>query len=161
LRLWTNLGVPALHFNFWYTCIDLSIQDESAEWKRFFREQIQLQEEYRKGLKVDKEDVEQAYQFMSWRDRLSLILTQKQVPQVSRALEITSGIDGQRYDLRQLNDSSITIEPWPFEDAKFVVNVEACMLSELKYESTEQLVSDLKEAPVALLEWIFAKEENL
>lgn len=136
-------------------------QDESAGWKHFFKEQAQLQEEYCKGLQIEKEDVEQAYQFMRWCDRLSLILTQKQVPQVSRALEITSGINGQRYDLRQLGDGSITVEPWPFEDDKFIVNVEASLLSELKYESTEQLVSDLKKAPVTLLEWTFAKEENL
>jgi len=134
-----------------------SKQDESSEWSRFFKEQTQLQEEYRKGLKIEKEDVERAYQFMRWCDRLSLILTQRQIPQVSRALEITSGIDGQRYDLRQLNDGSITVEPWPFEDAKFTVNVEACLLSKLKYESTDQLVADLKNAPVTLLEWTFVK----
>lgn len=135
-----------------------SKQDESVEWKRFFKEQTKLQEEYRKGLGIEKDDVERAYQFMRWCDRLSLILTQKQVPQVSRALEITSGIDGQRYDLRQIDDGFITVEPWPFEDDKFIVNVEASLLSELKYKSTEQLVSDLKKAPVTTLEWIFAKE---
>ncbi len=137
-----------------------SKQDESAEWKRFFKEQTKLQEEYRKGLKIEKDDVERAYQFMRWCDRLSLILTQKQVPQVSRALEITSGIDGQRYDLRQTSDGSITVEPWPFEEDKFIVNVEASLLSELKYASTEQLVAALQEAPVILLEWTFAKEDN-
>lgn len=138
-----------------------SKQNESAEWKRFFKEQTQLQEEYRKELEVEQDDVERAYQFMGWCDRISLILTQKQVPQDSRALEITSGIDGQRYDLRQLSDGSITVEPWPFEDDKFTVNVEACLLSELKYESTKQLVSDLKKAPLIVLEWTFAKEDSL
>ncbi|MBW4515744.1 MAG: DUF3891 family protein [Timaviella obliquedivisa GSE-PSE-MK23-08B] len=138
-----------------------SKQDESTEWKRFFKGQAQLQEEYCQGLGIEHDEVERAYQFMRWCDRLSLILTQKQVPQVSRALEITSGIDGQRYDLRQLSDESITVEPWPFEDDKFIVNVEACLLSKLKYESTEELASDLKEAPVTLLEWTFAKEINL
>jgi Protein of unknown function (DUF3891) len=136
-------------------------QNESPEWSRFFKEQAELQENYRKELKIEKDDVERAYQFMRWCDRTSLILTQKQVPQVGRALEITSGIDGQRYDLRELNDGHITIEPWPFEEAKFTVNVEATMLSELKYESTEHLVSALKTSPVTLLEWTFAKEENL
>lgn len=138
-----------------------SKQDESAEWKRFFKGQTQLQEEYRKELEIEQDDVERAYQFMGWCDRLSLILTQKQVPQVSRALEITSGIDGQRYDLRQLSDGSITVEPWPFEDDKFMVNVEACLLPELKYESTEQLVFDLKKAPVTVLEWTFVKGDSL
>jgi Protein of unknown function (DUF3891) len=136
-------------------------QDESVEWSRFFKEQAQLQEEYGKALNVDKDEIERAYQFMRWCDRLSLILTQQQIPQVGRSLEITSGIDGQRYDVHEMSDGHLTVEPWPFEDQIFTVNVEASILSELKYESSEHLISALKEAPVKLLEWTFAKEEGL
>jgi Protein of unknown function (DUF3891) len=136
-------------------------QDESDEWRTFLKEQTELQQKYAKELGIEKDEVERAYQFMRWCDRTSLILTQKQIPQVGRALEITSGIDGQRYDIRELPDGHITVEPWPFEDDIFTVNVEASLLSELKYESSEQLVSALKEAPLTLLEWTFAKKEGL
>jgi Protein of unknown function (DUF3891) len=136
-------------------------QGASPEWDEFFKDQMKLQEKYRKELGIEKDDTERAYQFMRWCDRLSLILTQKEIPQVGRALEITSGIDGQRYDVRQLADEHITVEPWPFEDDKFTVNVEACYLSELKYESTEQLTEALQKAPIKILDWTFAKQENL
>jgi len=129
----------------------------SPEWDEFLNEQIQNQEQWRKALGISKDDSERGYQFMRWCDRLSLILAQKQIPAAGRALEITSGIDNQRYDIRQLTDGCLAVEPWPFQDDKFTVNVEACELSELKYENSEALVTALKEAPIKVLEWTFRK----
>jgi hypothetical protein len=131
---------------------------KSKEWNDFLDEQLQLQEQYRKALGIDKEDAERAYQFMRWCDRLSLILAQQKIPEAERALEITSGIDGQRYDVRQMKDGKLTVEPWPFEEKEFSVNVEACQLSELKYESNDALIEALQEAPVRVLEWTFVKQ---
>jgi hypothetical protein len=95
---------------------------------------------------------------MQWCDRLSLILTQRQVPEDGRALEITHGIDGQRYDLRCLENGHLTVEPWPFEDDKFTVNVESAKLSQLKYDSDDELTAALKQAPLSCLEWTFSKQ---
>jgi Protein of unknown function (DUF3891) len=132
--------------------------DASPEWKAFLHEQVQSQERWRRELKVEKDEAERSYEFMRWCDRLSLILGQKQIPDAGRALEITSGIDGQRYDVRQLSDGNLTIEPWPFQEDQFTVNVEACCLTELKYKSNEALVKALKQAPIKVIEWTFAKQ---
>lgn len=131
--------------------------DTSEEWHQFLQEQVEHQEQWRKELGISKDQAERAYQFMRWCDRLSLILAQKQIPDAGRALEITSGIDNQRYDVRQLEDGKLTVEPWPFEDDQFTVNVEACCLSQLKYETNDELVAALQEAPVKVLEWTFVK----
>jgi hypothetical protein len=96
---------------------------------------------------------------MQWCDRFSLILVQRQVPEDGRALEITHGIDNQRYDLRCLENGNLTVEPWSFEDDEFTVNVEACYLSELKYESDDALIDALKQAPIKVLEWTFTKHK--
>jgi hypothetical protein len=133
---------------------------KSAKWDRFLESQVKLQEQYQKELKITPKEVERAYQFMRWCDRLSLILAQKEVPMAGRALEITSGIEGQRYDIRQLNEEHLTVEPWPFESDKFTVNVEACHLSELKYNSTDDLIKALQNAPIHILEWTFAKDHG-
>ncbi|MDX2212424.1 MAG: DUF3891 family protein [Oculatellaceae cyanobacterium bins.114] len=130
----------------------------TPEWDQFLNEQIQYQEEWRKGLGIEKDEAERAYQFMRWCDRLSLILSQNQLPDAQRALEITSGIDGQRYDVRQLEDEKVTVEPWPFEEEQFTVNVEACHLSDLKFESNEALTKALQEAPIQVVEWTFVKQ---
>lgn len=129
----------------------------SPDWDRFLDHQMQLQEQYRQDLGLEADEVERAYQFMRWCDRLSLILAQGQIPAVGRAVEITSGIDQQRYDVRELEDGKLTIEPWPFQDDEFTVNVEACYLSELKYSSNDDLQADLQCAPIKVLEWTFSK----
>lgn len=133
----------------------------SPEWDDFLQEQAQNQERWRQELGIDKDEAERAYQFMLWCDRLSLILAQKQIPDDHRALEITSGIDGQRYDVRQLPDEKLTVEPWTFELEQFTVNVEAVVLSELVYSSNEGLITALKQAPVKVLEWTFVDSANL
>ena len=129
----------------------------TPEWDAFLNEQVQNQEKWRQELGISKDDAERAYQFMRWCDRLSLILAQKKVPDAGRRLEITSGIDDQRYDIRQLENGRLTVEPWCFEDDEFTVNVEAICLSELKYENNEALVKALQESPVKVLEWTFEK----
>ena len=130
----------------------------SKEWDDFLNEQVQNQETWSKELGVEKDEVERAYQFMLWCDRLSLILTQKQIPDDQRSLEITSGIDDQRYNIHQLSNGHLTVEPWPFEE-EFTVNVEACCLSELKFKDNEALVKALQSAPIKVLPWTFSEKE--
>lgn len=129
----------------------------SSEWDAFLNEQIENQERWRKALGIEKDETERAYQFMRWCDRLSLILAQQKVPEAGRSLEITSGIDGVRYDIRQLEDGKLTVEPWCFGEDEFTVNVEASLLDQLKFDSNEELIAALKTAPVKILEWTFSK----
>lgn len=135
-----------------------SLWGESEEWDDFLDEQIKLQEDYRQALGIDKDAADRAYQFMRWCDRLSLILVQQQIPDAGRSVEITSGIDGQRYDMRELPNGKLTVEPWPFEEDEFTVNVEACHLSQLKFDSNEALTEALQTAPIQILEWTFLKQ---
>jgi hypothetical protein len=134
-------------------------RDISKDWSNFLDEQIECQAQWRKELGITKDEAERAYQFMQWCDRLSLILTQRQVPEDGRSLEITHGIDDCRYDLRCLQNGNLTVEPWPFQDDKFTVNVESAHLTQLKYDSDEDLVAALKQAPISILEWTFAKHK--
>lgn len=131
---------------------------DSQEWDNFLTEQAQKQEEWRQALGITKENGDRSYEFMQWCDRLSLILAQKQIPEEGRALEITSGIDNQRYDLRQLENGYLVVEPWPFENDKFTVNIETCHLSDLQFSNNEALVKALHEAPIEVLEWTFCNQ---
>jgi hypothetical protein len=133
-------------------------RDQSERWRDFLDQQVQDQAQWREELDVTIEEAERCYQFMQWCDRLSLILVQKQIPEDGRALEITHGIDQQRYDLRQLENGHLNVEPWPFETDQFTVNVDSAHLSQLQYESDEALTAALKQAPVQSLEWTFVKQ---
>ena len=127
------------------------------ELDKFLDEQRQNQQRWREELGVEKAKVDAAYAFMQWCDRLSLILCQHELPADERFLEISLGPDKQRYDIMQYRNGLITVQPWPFEDDRFTVNVEACDLSNVKFDSNSELTQALQQAPIRLLEWTFAK----
>jgi Protein of unknown function (DUF3891) len=133
-------------------------RERSTDWQQFLDNQVQMQAQLQEELGVTPAEAERCYQFMQWCDRLSLILTQRQIPEDGRALEITHGIDQQRYDLRQLENGNLSVEPWPFELDEFTVNVDSAHLSQLQYASDDALTAALKQAPVKSLEWTFVKQ---
>jgi thioester reductase-like protein len=137
--------------------LNQSWRGTSKDWDRFLDDQIEKQQQWRKALEISKDEADRAYEFMQWCDRLSLILCQQGLPVDERALEITSRLDNQRYDVRQTKEGQVNVEPWPFEKDAFTVNVEACDLSELKFEDNAALKAALRDAPIKVLQWQFAK----
>ena len=130
---------------------------ESTQLDDFLDEQLEHQKQWRQELKVTKEEADQAYAFFQWCDRLSLILCQHQLPDDERALEIATGPDGQRYDVVQYSDDSVSVKPWPFSETEFDVNVEACYLDQVKFDDSATLIEALQTAPIKTLEWKFLK----
>ena len=135
-----------------------AMQGESKELDQFLDEQKKRQETWHKELGISAQDVEDAYGFMQFCDRLSLIFCQGQLPEGNRALEICLGPGGVRYDVVQLEEGKVTVLPWPFEEKEFTVNVEACCLNQLKFESNEKLKTALKTAPRVIKMWTFVKQ---
>lgn len=132
----------------------------SAGADAFLDEQVKQQNQWRKELGISKDDTASAYDFMQWCDRLSLILCQQELPADERALEISKGPDGQRYDIKQFSNELITVIPWCFELDRFTVNVEATLLDQVKFDNNASLIQALKQAPRTLLEWTFVKSPN-
>jgi hypothetical protein len=130
---------------------------ESKELDKLLDEQLEHQKQWQKELNLTQEEVDSAYAFMQWCDRLSLILCQHEVPVDQRALEISKGPDGKRYDIVELSDGKITVKPWPFEDEQFTVNVEASYLTQVTFKDNAELTKALKAAKLDLLEWTFVK----
>jgi Protein of unknown function (DUF3891) len=130
---------------------------KSSKLDKLLDEQLKNQQRWRKELGIEKEEVDAAYAFMQWCDRLSLILCQQELPDDERFLEISKGPEGQRYDIMQRSDNLVVVKPWPFQDDKFTVNIEACDLSKVKFESNTELTQALQEAPIKVLEWTFVK----
>jgi hypothetical protein len=136
-------------------------KNKSSENQAFLKRQSENQKQYRKELKITKDDAERAYAFMQWCDRLSLILCQQELPKDERTLEISKDHDGQIYNVIQFNNDLVSVIPWCFEDDCFTVNVEASILNQLKFENNASLTETLKNAPRILLEWKFIKDEKL
>lgn len=150
---WVAL-LTSMHMSF----LNEGKRGESAELDSFLDEQVEMQKQWIKGLKITKKEAEKAYAFFQWCDRLSLILCQRKLPAGERALEISKGPDGKRYDIMQNSDGKVTVSPWPFQEEKFTVNVEACYLHQMKFDSNDELTKALQTAPIELLEWTFAKK---
>ncbi|WP_392535196.1 DUF3891 family protein [Nostoc sp. C117] len=130
---------------------------KSSELDKLLDEQLENQQLWRKELGIKKEEVDAAYAFMQWCDRLSLILCQQELPADERFLEISKGPDDRRYDIMQRSDRLVVVKLWPFQDEQFTVNVEACDLSQVKFESNAELTQALQKAPIKVLEWTFVK----
>ncbi len=141
------------------THLNASKRGTSAEADAFLDEQLENQTKWRKEVEASEDDAASAYAFMQWCDRLSLILCQHKLPMDERALEISKGPDGQRYDVIQHRSGLVTVTPWCFEDDRFTVNVETTSLSQVTFDDNESLVKTLKQSPRKLLEWTFVKED--
>ena len=141
--------------------LNKSAKGTSAKADAFLNQQLANQKTYCKELNVTKSEADQAYAFMQWCDRLSLILCQQELPADERALEISKGPDGKRYDIIQFENGFINVTPWCFEDDHFIVNVETITLKKIKFKKNASFVEALKKAPRTILEWKFTKDKKL
>lgn len=133
---------------------------ESPELDSFLDEQLQRQKQWREELGISKEEAAKTYAFFQLCDRLSLILCNHQLPIGERALEIGKDTEGQRYDVIQRKDQTIEVKPWPFQEEKFTVNVEATYLNQVIFENNEAFAQALQVAPIKTLEWTFANSSD-
>lgn len=130
-----------------------------AELGEFLDQQYRLQHQWRTELEVSKDAAESAYRFMRWCDRMSLILCQQQVPDAGRHLEVQIGPDGERYSVYQQANGTLGVTPWPFNQPQITVNVEACCLAQLQFDSNDALRTALKTAPRRVLTWTFEQPD--
>ncbi|MGG6237150.1 DUF3891 family protein [Nodosilinea sp. AN01ver1] len=133
--------------------------EEDPEMADFLNVQRQRQAEWQAELEISQAEAEKAYTFMRWCDRLSLILSQRQIPAAGRKLEITNGPSGEPYSIYQLDSGDLSVTPWPFSCEKFTVKVDACYLSQLQFSSNDELTEALKEAPRKSLAWTLKKSD--
>jgi Protein of unknown function (DUF3891) len=127
------------------------------ELDEFLDKQIELQTTWRKSLKLKKADAQKAYDKMQCCDRLSLILCQRQIPDGQRWLEIATGPSGDRHDILQRDDGTLSVKPWPFIQSEFTLRIDATYPTQMKFDSNQELVSVLQQAPIKSLEWTFVK----
>ena len=149
---WRSL-LTSMHLSFLYE----ELRGLNTSTDQFLDEQQQNQANWRKALKVTKKEAQKAYDLMQWCDRLSLILCRKELPEAERALEISAGPDGIRYDVIQLKNGTIQVTPWPFDPTQFTVTVEASTLSQLQFQSEDELANALRKAPVITKTWELTK----
>ncbi|WP_066835796.1 DUF3891 family protein [Rufibacter ruber] len=149
---WRSL-LTSMHLSFLYE----TLRGQKTEWDHFLEEQLASQKLWRQQLKVKKAEAQYAYDFMQWCDRLSLILCRNELPEMERALEISDGPDRQKYEVRQLSDATIVVQPWPFEQPSLALGVEVRYLQQLHFTSDQELAQAIWQAPVQQKSWVLKK----
>jgi hypothetical protein len=104
-------------------------QGELAEMDEFLEGLATQRKNWQKGLGAAEAEIAAAYALLWWSDVLSLILCQQYLPIDGRAIEIGQGPDGVGYTVRQREDGTVMVTPWPYSEKRFRVSVEAYYLN--------------------------------
>lgn len=116
-------------------------------------EQRRLRRRWRRWLDVSREAEDEGYALLLWADTLSLILCQHRLPSGGSKVEIGAGPEGERYELRQRADDSLSLSPWPYEMHRFHVEVEVHHLRQRTFPSDDTLTDALEKATVTRQRW--------
>lgn len=81
-------------------------------------------------------EVQEAYRLLEFCDAFSLLICQNKVQPESRAMEISTGPDGTKYEVI-CSGESLTVKPWPFEVKQFLVSYELRRLNKLKFKNDQ------------------------
>jgi hypothetical protein len=126
---------------------------ELAEMDEFLDEQAAQRKIWQAELGATEEEIAAAYALLWWSDVLSLILCQKHLPLDGRAIEIGQGPDGVSYTVRQREDGALMVTPWPYQEKRFMVSVEAYCLNQVTFADDDALEAALQTAPVKVYTW--------
>ena len=130
-----------------------SRRGELADLDAFLDEQAAQQAAWIEALGTSEAEVERAYAMVRWTDWLSLILCWRRLPADGSALSVGEGPDGVQYEARQREDGAVAVAPWPFDEPRFRVTVEARRLARPTFESDAALREALAAAPVVERSW--------
>jgi hypothetical protein len=143
----------SMHMSFLYE----NMRGKNKELDEFLDQQRQHQEKWRKELKVSLQELKSTYALMQWCDRFSLILCRNELPDGERFLEVSPGPDGTLYQVKQQADKTVLVHPWPFEEEKFELSIEASYLSQLSFTNDHELLNALKDSSIKEKTWVLCK----
>ncbi|MFC6996999.1 DUF3891 family protein [Rufibacter roseus] len=145
--------LTSMHLSFLYE----ELRGQKQLWDEFLDQQLADQKKWRQQMRISKEQAQYAYDFMQWCDRLSLILCRNELPEMERALEISHGPDKIRYEVKQLQNGTVAVHPWPFAQNSFTLEVEARYLTQLQFTNDHELAQAMWQAPVFRKAWNIEK----
>ncbi len=126
---------------------------ENKEANTFLSEQKRLQQSWAKELGMEKEEYLRLYDLLEWCDACSLLICQEKQQPEKRKMEISVGPDKKMYHLVQVDDTTLTVEPWPFEAKTFTVSFEWRLVKQLQFSSSAQFREAFGQAPVNETTW--------
>ena len=126
---------------------------KNKEAHAFFAEQKRLQEGWAKELGMEKEEYVRLYDLLEWCDACSLLICQEKQQPEKRKMEISVGPDKKMYHLVQVDEATLTVEPWPFEAKTFTVSFEWRLIKQLQFSSSAQFREAFQQAAINETKW--------
>jgi len=145
--------LTSMHMEFLYG------QDESksAVAKSFLEEQRSLQETWRHDLKLTKKEALRMYNLVEWCDALSLLICKGDMQPEERSMEISTGPDNRIYQLLQLNEKELSVDPWPFEDESFEIRFDSRLIKQIAFKDSAEFRKAFLEAEITEKVWTIKK----
>lgn len=122
------------------------IGDKSID--EIITEQKAHRKHIRKQLNLTIDEARRDYNLLEWCDALSLLLCQRDYQPESRTVEISSGPDNNKYELKQLSEGELTVNPWPFAEDNIKLFYETRLLKKLSFKDDDEFKANLSEADV-------------
>jgi hypothetical protein len=135
-------------------------EQENNEARAFLEQQRKLQANWRKELCIDEAESKRIYYLLEWCDAFSLLLCRQQVQPESRSIEISTGPDGFVYNLHQVEDGKLTVDPWPFEPNNFTVSYDSRNIRQLKFDTAAEFRNAFRNAPVKENVWQVSRKSG-
>lgn len=146
----------SMHMSFLYE----EKRGETKEISSFLDLQKYNQQKWQKELKISAKEARQAYALMQWCDRFSLILCRNELPEGERWLEVTEGPDGKTYQVKQLPDKTVILNPWPFQEEQIELSVECAVISQLSFKGDRELLGAIFNSPYNKKQWVLQREKQ-
>jgi hypothetical protein len=146
----------SMHMDFLYR----KEEKENGEVRQFLQQQRALQAGWRKQLGIDQQEAERIYYLLEWCDAFSLLLCQHLLQPEKRGIEISTGPDGKVYQLFEVAEGVLTVDPWPFEVDAFSVSYESREIHQLQFEDSAAFRRAFIDADVKENVWQINKKQG-
>lgn len=146
--------LASLHMDFLYR----KEENDRKEVHEFLEQQRALQTQWQEQLGIGRKEAERIYYLLEWCDAFSLLLCQQLLQPEKRGIEISTGPDGEEYQLFEIEAGVLTVDPWPFEVDRFDVCCESREINQLKFESSAEFRNAFIKADVKENVWQITKK---
>ncbi len=149
---WMALMV-SLHMDFLYE----EKRGQDPELDAFLNEEKAWRRRYLRELGIGQDEARDVYRFVEWCDAFSLLLCLGKIQPEERKMEVSTGPDGTVHQVWQRADASLCVEPWPFEEDRFEVSVESRVVTQLQFDSADELVAALEATDPVENRWLLRR----
>jgi hypothetical protein len=124
------------------------VHGKDAAAKNFCKQLLQKEKVWMEIAGVDSGEVNSSYQLVEFCDAFSLLLCQGLIQPEHRRIEISTGPEGEVYEMHALRENEITVTPWPFDKDFFEATFESRIIDQLKFKTLKQFRNTLNDAKV-------------